>query len=437
MPRTDRPALRRALLPVLTVLACLALPGAACAVTFGIADAPGTFARCVGPGGPGTCPSNTLSGFFDVPVFRQLAAPVSRHQIRQVRLFVAYDAVEEFNGSSTDPGCTLSRVAQHSWSDGAGRTHAAALSWDDLRAGLIAARRDGLTPVVAIVGYGSPNARPGWDEPAPDPTTPQGWWETYCGVQGALNAVNKLPAADRPHTWEAFNEPDAFAVFNGNGASTDESCALRDASDVAGAARAACGYLLTRWEIQGFPDHSGDTVIAGTFTHPSVSYLRPYAALLAARESRSSFPTVWSVHDYSDVTRSYAAPTAEQLLAFDRALGDDTGGAAEQLWVTEAGTLLTSKTAFGDCPAAGVDAAGTLGACLNGDPARQALAAAAFLGLPSAGVAVPVTHLFWYEWQGTANWDSGLTDSTGAPRAAWCVLYGSGSCPGSPDVAAP
>jgi hypothetical protein len=96
-------------------------------------------------------------------------------------------------------------------------------------------------------------------------------------------------------------------------------------SDISGPAKAACTYLLGAWEIHRFADHAGDTVIAGAFTHADDAYLKAYAALLAAR--------VRAPH----------------------------------------------------CAAAGVDAARTLGACVNGRPDRQVADAAGFLALPDAG----------------------------------------------------
>jgi hypothetical protein len=71
---------------------------------------------------------------------------------------------------------------------------------------------------------------------------------------------------------------------------------------------------------------------------------------------------------------------------------------------------------------------------VNGNAARQALAADAFFALPQAGVAVPITHLFWYQWQGEFNWDSAIVDAAGLPRAPWCAFYGSGVCNGDPSA---
>ncbi|MBV9820312.1 MAG: hypothetical protein JOZ07_18425 [Solirubrobacterales bacterium] len=420
----------------LLVLGTLAaLPASATAVVYGIGDSPGAFARCPNVAGPGGCSQSAMRGFFGQPTFRELASPASRHQLTEVRIFVDYDAIEDYDGSTTAPGCALSRVAQQAWRDGAGRTHAAAQSWNDLRAELIAARIDGLTPVVAIAGYASPNAIPPWDRPFPDPTTTTGYWEYYCGVQGVLNAVSKLPAAVRPHIWEAVNEPDAFATFDGDESSTVESCASGSTNVVAGAGKAACAYVLAAGLIHQFAGHAGDTVIAGVFTHPSTDYLAPYARMLATQLPGAQFPATWSVHDYADVTRALHDTALPELASFDQALAAITGGAAHDLWITESGTLLTDRAVADDCPAAGVDDAGTLGACVNGHPARQLSSAAAFLALPSAGDAVPISHLFWYQWEGEANWDSGLTDTNGDRRVGWCALYGSGTCTGSPEVA--
>ena len=418
----------------LALVVCACLAASASAETYGLGDAPGTFAHCTIAAAPGSCPASATGGYYSDPNFRALTGPASAHRITQVRLFVAYDAIEEYNGSPTSPGCTLSRVAQQSWRDGAGRLHGAGQSWNDLQAGLLAARADGLQPVVSIAGYGSPQATPSWDQPVPDTTTPAGWWEYRCGVEGVLNAVSRLPAADRPHIWEAVNEPDSFSIYNGNAASTDVSCAVVPVSDIAGAAKAACAYTLAEREIHRFAGHAGDTVIAGVFTHPTTAYLKPYAALLAAQLPGAVYPATWAVHDYDDVTASYVGPGSAHLRAFDQALAADSGGGARDLWVTESGTLLTSHVVAGGCPAAGVDAAGTLGACVNGDLARQANDAAGFFDLPAAGTAVPITHLFWYQWAGEMNWDSGLSDGTGQLRAAWCAFYGAGACTGSPSV---
>ncbi len=434
--------MHRALRTALLVLVIgVALPAAASAaqVTYGLGDAPGQFARCADPSQPccddatASCPDGAVAGYYDNGLFRVLTSPASAHRITEVRLFVAYDAVAEFNGSTTSPGCQFSRVLSHSWNDEAGRVHPPGESWNDLRVSLVEAGAEDLTPVISIAGYGVPHARPGWDQPAPDPTTVAGYWEYRCGLQGILDAVSRLPLADQPHIWEAINEPDLLDTYTGDTRDTTGSCRPSLAGAVDGAAKAACVYLIAEQEIHRFAGHGADTVIAGVFGHPGIPYLRDYAALLARQAPGALYPTTWSVHDYNDVTASYAAPALAPLEAFDTALHADSGGAARDLWVTEAGTELTDLAPSTGCShAPGLPE--TLGSCVNGQPARQVMTAAAFFALPQAGVAVPITHLFWYEWQAAYGWDSAITDAVGAPRAPWCAFYGGGVCGGSPDA---
>jgi hypothetical protein len=438
-------ALRTALLVCALAFGLAAPAGATVstpAITYGLGDAPGAFAHCVDDRFPccedpaSVCLAGSVGGYYDQPAFQALTTPASRHRIGQVRFFVDYDAVQEFNGSTTSPGCEYSRALLHGWYDPAGRWHPPGQSLNDLVASLIEAGNDRLTAMVAIAGYENPSAKPPWDQTAPDPTTPAGYWEYRCGVQGILDAVSRLPPGDQPHIWEAFNEPDAAAMFNGPGRIGPGACDVRPAGEVGvdGAAKAACEYAIADDEIRHFAGHGSDTVIAGTFGQPSVPYLAAYAAQLRSTLPEAEFPATWSVHDYRDVTASFGAALLSGLEAFDEALRADTGGGARALWITEAGVELTDPATFGGCaPAPGLPE--TLGACVDGRSARQAVAAANFFALPEAGVAVPITHLFWYQWQGVPDWDSGILDPAGKPRAPWCAFFGSGVCDGSPDAA--
>ena len=440
--------MRRTVCSALLVAAIiLVIPSSAGAVTYGLGDASGAFAHCVAGGTAccidhaGTCPEGTVTGYWANPLFRALTSPASEHRITEARFFVPYDAVEQWNGSAPAPGCVFSDVLNRPWSDAAGRFHPSGQSWDDLRASLIEAHADGLTPVVAITGYASPAARPQWDAPGPDPTTFAGWWALHCGVQGILDAVSRLPADDQPHIWEAFNEPDLLPVYNGPGAIGAGGCHVTASGTpmVDGAAKAACVYALVSRQIRAFAGRAADTVIAGTLALPSVRYLAAYASQLGSMLGPAEYPTVWSVHDYGDVTRSYAGVDLGPLSAFDSALRTDTAGRADELWVTEAGTELTDPVPAPQCDPAVVPPPGrtrTLGACVDGSAAAQALAADAFFSLPQEGTAVPITHLFWYEWQAEPHWDSALTDAAGTPRAAWCAFYGSGTCAGNPSTPA-
>ena len=419
---------------------------AAGSVLYGLGDSEGNFARCVDArnaccyGNPTSCPAGSLTGFWNDPWFKALSSASSVHRVSFVRLFVSIDAVSQFNGSATSPGCGPSRVLQQSWYDTAGRLHAAGESLQDLMAGLVQAHADGLTPVVSVTGYAVPSSRPSFDAPAPDPTTTAGYWDYRCGVEGILGAISRLPADQQPHVWEPFNEPDTVAPYR-TAADTSPSvaaasgCAVTAAGAPAGATRAACDYVLADQLIDQFAGHHGDTLLAGVFARMTPTYLEQYVSTLAAELPGSSFPASWAVHDYSGVTRGYLGTSLATLEAFDRELGADTGGRAKDLWITEAGMLLNSRTKLGNCPISGTDPAGTVGACINGNAAAQRADIAAFFSLPRAGVAVPITHLFWYEWKGEINWDSGLLDATGAPRSAWCAFFGAGNCTGSPNAA--
>jgi hypothetical protein len=434
-------------------------------VLYGLGDSAGEFARCVNAadaccyGNPTSCPADSVTGFWNDPWFNALNSPSSAHRVSYVRMFVSIDAVAEYNGSATSPGCGPSQVLQQSWYDAAGRLHTAGESLQDLMAGLVQAHADGLTPVVSITGYPIPSSRPSFDAPAPDPTTPAGYWDYRCGIEGILGAVSRLPAVDQPHVWEPFNEPDTVALYrtpetaDAGDASADTSgsvsssasapasgdrasgCAVTATGVPEGPAKAACDYVLADQLIHQFAGHEDDTVLAGVFSRMSPIYLEQYVATLAAALPGSSFPASWAVHDYSGVTRGYLGASLADLEAFDRELGTDTDGRAKDLWITEAGMLLNSRTRLGDCPVNGTDPAGTVGACINGNAKAQQEDIAAFFSLPSAGVSVPITHLFWYEWEGEINWDSGLLDAAGVPRSAWCAFFGSGTCTGSPNAA--
>ena len=410
-------------------------------VVYGIGDAIGQYASCV-PGDPDCCAPQAarcdaarMHGYFDSHLFLRLLAPASAHRVSDIRLFVPYDAAQEWNGSTSAPGCTYSRVLEHSWYDAANGASPAGASIDDLLAGVIEARAEGLTPVVAISGYPFASARPAWDPGFPDPTSTAGYWDYRCGLQGILDELSRLPAWAQPHAWEATNEPETYPVFTGPGAATADGCVVGSTPQPNGPAKAACAEAIASETIRGFATHRADTVIAGGFQHPYASYLAPYVAELARQMPGARFPSTWSVHDYHEVTTGYNGAGATQLAAFDEALARDTHGRAHSLWITEAAPVLDSPVRSGDCPAVGVDVAGSLGACINGQATRQAASAQAFFALPRAADAVPITHLFWYQFTGAPGWDSGLLAPDGGPRAAYCVFYGSGQCTGSPDAA--
>jgi hypothetical protein len=150
------------------------------------------------------------------------------------------------------------------------------------------------------------------------------------------------------------------------------------------------------------------------------------------------------VHDYGDPTASgwLGRPVATQLQAFETALGGQTQGISNQLWITESGVLLTDRdrtyTGFDSIPCASASPAvpaNTLGACINGNETAQITSTEAFFDLAAVTGGPPVTALYWYQFRGVAGaWDSGLLDPDGNPRAAYCVWAEQppAACPGSP-----
>ena len=211
-------------------------------------------------------------------------------------------------------------------------------------------------------------------------------------------------------------------------------CAVTQSGIADGPAMAACDYVLADQLIHGFAGHSADTLLAGVFSGLSPTYLQQYVAQLQHALPAAQFPASWAIHDYSGVTRGYQGSSLDALAAWDKELGADSGGRAKAVWITEAGLLLSSRHRVDGCPASGTDPADTLGACLNGNSAAQLADLISFFKMPSAGTSVPITHLFWYQWQGSPTWDSALTDAAGVPRPAWCAFFGKGDCTGSSNA---
>ena len=416
-------------------------PSATSRVVYGLSDAPGLFAQCT-PTDPSCCPAGHakctkagLQGYYDNPLFLKLTSPASAHRIRDVRLFVPYDAVSAWNGSTTRPGCTTSKIDAHAFKAPAGYVVPRGEAISQLIAGLTQARADGLTPLVTITGYPQLFDRPPGDVPMPDPTTIGGSSAFRCGLRGILGALSHLPAPDQPHVWEPLNEPETFPVFNGSGAAPATECKVSARPEPDGPAKAACAQAVADRIIHATAGHGADTVIAGDFQHPYASYLAPFVSELQRQLPGHAFPATWSVHAYHEVSEGYTGARPTDVAGFDAALARDTHGRARSLWITEAASVLTSTYPGGGCPKAGVDAARTLGACLNGQPRRQAASVSVFFALPHVAHAVPITHLFWYQLIGGAGWDSGLLDAAGAPRPVFCTFFGSGHCTGSPNAA--
>jgi hypothetical protein len=447
----------------------LLIPGVAAATTYGISEPQGLFASCSTHDDPCTSLSG-VDGLWRDSAFTSLRS--QGRSVQAVRLPVTYDAVATWTPAD---GCTLSNPYRFAYTDQGGRPHPAQESWNDLLYGLREAYADHLQPLIVIDGYTAGSAVHAYsgstaagDAGEPDPTTTAGRWAYYCGVRGILNGIAAhLPPSEWPHHWEAWNEPNGGCTYLNNHCTPaecaqinqpasnfdasinsytcsatgpgDTSCAA--GADDGGAAKAACLWIEARNTIVQYPGHSSDEVAAGSFSFPSTGYLAGYAGLL---NNRGYHPGTWAVHDYGDPTASgwLGRPVATQLQAFETALGSQTQGISNQLWVTESGVLLTDRdrtyTGYESIPCVSASSAvpsNTLGACINGNQTAQITSAEGFFNLPAVTGGPPVTALYWYQFRGVAGaWDSGLLDPNGTPRAAYCVWTGQApaDCLGSP-----
>ena len=435
-------------LAVFSVFAVLAWPaGGSATVVYGFGDAPGLFAQCATSDAP--C-SGQVTGYWNDPGFTALGSAGSAHRLTMIRLYVAYDAVATSNGRR---GCTASNPWRYPYTDQVGRLYPRQYAWEELYNGLTRAHADGLVPLVAISGYSSYTAVKAYagasaagDPAEPDPTTSSGERAFECGIRGIMSALDRtLPAAERPHYWEAWNEPNGGCRYLNNDCTPARCARMDEASPCSatgpdewschdradtGAARAACLAVQMAVQIRATPGHRADTLLDGAFAWPSIGYLAPYYRLLA---SQTAVQPTWSVHDYGDPTASDALGSDQTslLAGFDAALSS-LGCGGCQIWVTEAGAILPDT----DTSYAGLSlpCGATLGECVNGNRAAQAAGAEGFFNLARVGP-LPVTHLFWYEFTGpvASDWDSGLVDAGGTPREPYCAWLGWGECAsGSP-----
>ena len=192
----------------MAVAICLFAPVGARAVTYGISDAQGRFATCPTNDDPCSNPGG-VDGFWRSAAFRALTTTAAR-PVTGVRLSVKYNAVSTWDGGS---GCTLSNPFRHGYVDQGGRPHPVAQSWHDLLYGLRAARADGLTPMVVIVGYGAGDSVKQYDgsgsrgiPASPTRPRPRGGGATTAGSPGSSTGsppTSRLPSgrtSGRPGT---------------------------------------------------------------------------------------------------------------------------------------------------------------------------------------------------------------------------------------------
>jgi hypothetical protein len=136
----------------------------------------------------------------------------------------------------------------------------------------------------------------------------------------------------------------------------------------------------------------GLDVLDSTYVPATIGYINQFKRDVGKR----NLPTIWGLHNYSDTNRFHVGGT--------RAVLADTTG---QVWMTETGGL--------------VKLAGSFPTSFS----RQTKATQYMFTL--AGLSKRITRLYIFQWTGgnTAKerFDAGLTNLTGKPRPAYCVVY--------------
>jgi hypothetical protein len=369
------------------------------------------------------------------PYFTQLLGGPScgnSNAVCYARLYVPWDAVNNGKGSFSAGTCAASV-------SGLG-TPAAAFA-AELSA---AARVVGAKHVLVSLTTATSPADDIWPTDA----------EYECGLSGLERAAPGV------REWEVFNEPDSnYAV-----ASTASDCTHRNGVWVGsagsyqcllasrhvggnghgGSAQAAAYWYLDAKRVDSNQDH---TLLAGGFNYSSSRctpstcyYLGGYLRVLSAIYPHP--PDAIALNPYIDV--SYAAlnggnpvppassglPSAQgAIVAIDRVYPS-----GPPIWFTEAGVWLTDhgkEPVTSGCRDGNPQDDGTWSACVNGNPAAQALAAEGYLRLPSESSQVQRVYYYDFDLQ-NPGWDSGLVNLSppllgahahGAPRTAWCVLH--------------
>jgi hypothetical protein len=430
--------------------------GSAGAASFGFSEPTGA---CVQWGTP-YC-TQWSSGIGSLATNSAFHTLVKRLPLRYARLNAPYNLISDYSPSTRR--CQPSAPYARGGDDGYGYQWPGA-GWQVLRSELAVARANGMTPLVTITDgrqLGSAKTRdPKW--PIPVYWNGRGYTRTVagegyrCGISALVKAVRneQQTAHAQPAEWETFNEPDARTSYNGRlrgacGGATS-SCRGKYRVLCAPTVGVQCGPLEAAWlytELarQIKSANAGGKVAALAVTRPGSytnGYLHELIDVLRVR------PAVLSFHDYIDPTSNGAG------LAHAFAMGiEKRWGGRFELWITESGIYLSE---WAKLPPTGGSSGvhgcqfGTnhdrnlqgLGRCVDGNARAQSAGAGDFknhLAQNGSYRNARITQLFWYEFRalpptqsGRVQWDSGLLDAEGIPRASYCVLAGTTGCKGNP-----
>jgi hypothetical protein len=378
------------------------------------------------------CPTGSLShALFDR--YQALAAENTggANAFRYARVGVPWDAVSS-GGAAIGTPCRRERQAPAFYGS----------PWIGLAEDFVlAARRDGLDPLLAITtnaaaryaGNGNP------DDPA-NPSANQ----YLCGFKGIVSTLDAFAAENRiapPTEYEVYDEPDGARVNNTCNPTPDgdlpphhaDQCAAWYYYEADAANRETFANALTLVALSADGDSAND---------PSLVAVKAYATYLT--KTIGLYPTVWSFHPYEDLSATaYLHGTGladgdTALLSAYIASLYGPGRAQPAIWLTEVAAQLTDPVPrYLGAPEGCNDGEADdpppyyLGGCLDGNPKAQAYAASDFLDLARAGSAFPgqITRVYWHQFDSVAGqpttWDSGLiSPGDRYERASYCVLSG-------------
>ena len=307
------------------------------------------------------------------------------------RIFAPWDAADTYNPSTGQ--CVPSGNPAMSNIDNA----------------ITAARNAGLDPMISITSWspstGTPTNASGDNVQVPNMSSATDRDAYVCGVEGLLSK-------NLADAYEVWNEPDLSGVSYAN-----DQVFYSNFSK----AQVAEGTHVT--QVAGaLGEH---TIQNGNFGN--------YVDSLMSGGGVQAF----SFHPYDDVDNygvHGSGPTeTEEVMAAVNAAAHKYGVAEPPIWLTETGVALG--------PQSGPNSTQKT---LQGSKLDQAKAAQGFLQLgnaPGQGYAGQIARVYYYEFQSggpTDNTNTGVLDSSGNGRAAYCVLAlhetaaQAATCPGGP-----
>lgn len=272
---------------------------------------------------------------------------------------------------------------------------------------ITAARNAGLDPMISITSWSPSTGTPtnGYNPTVPNMSNATDRDAYVCGVEGLLGK-------NLADAYEVWNEPDYSGVSYAN----DQ-------------------VFYSNFSKAQVAEGTHVTQVAGALGEQTIqngNYVHYVDSLMSAGGVQA-----FSLHPYDDVDNygvHGSGPTeTEEVMAAVNADAHKYGVAEPPIWLTEAGVALG--------PQSGPNSTQKT---LQGNKLDQAKAAQGFMQLgnaPGQGFPGQIARVYYYEFQSggpTDNTNTGVLDSAGNGRAAYCVLAlhetpaQAAACPGGP-----